>query len=242
MTPPATLTETSHPCSVQVSRPARAARFAVYGPATEPPTVEDVSGDAAVLIEALFARTAGSCSVPAIAVREIVENLVHADFAGACVSVLDGGATVRVSDQGPGIDDKTRALRAGFSTATDEVRAVVRGVGSGLPVAAAAMHAVGGDLDVDDNLSGGTVVTLSSPVGVTVAPATELTETSRRVLAVMVEVGTATAEALAAELSMPLPVCGRELMRLEHRELVTRQASGIYSLTTAGETLVSTLF
>jgi hypothetical protein len=216
----------------------------MYGAPSEPPLVEDVAGDPGVVIETLFARTAGACSLPPVAVREIVENLVHADFHGACVSVLDGGSTVRVSDQGPGIDDKDRALEPGFSTADGRVREVVRGVGSGFPVAAAAMQAVGGELAVDDNLRGGTVVTLTAPHGATPAPASspQLTEVARRALAVLVEVGSSTPEAIAAELDFPLPICGRELVLLESRGLVARAGDGSYRLTDDGERLVSTLF
>lgn len=216
----------------------------MYGTPSEPPLVEDLAGEPGVVIEALFARTAGACSLPPVAVREIVENLVHADFHGACVSVLDGGATVRVSDQGPGIDDKSRALRPGFSTADARVREIVRGVGSGFPVATAAMHEVGGALAVDDNLRGGTVVTLTAPGSGASTPArpSELGEVARRALAVLVEVGASTPEALAAELDFSLPICGRELVLLESRGLVSRADDGTYRLTADGERVVSTLF
>lgn len=219
-------------------------RFAAYGAPCEPPVVEEVSGDEAGLIEALFARAASACALPPLAVREVIENLVHADFEGACVSAFDGGSRLRVSDCGPGIPDKERALEPGFSTACDRARGVVRGVGSGLPIASAVMASVGGTLEIDDNLRGGTVVTLSGP-GPNVAPAhgaPAVPEGARRLLALLLEIAPAAPAALAKELSIPLGECGRDLVFLEHRGLVARGPDGERTLTPAGVDLLTTLF
>lgn len=102
--------------------------------------------------------------IPVIAVREIVENLLHADFRGAVISVYPGGNEILIADQGPGIPDKEAAARPGFSTATSEMRRFIKGVGSGLTVAREALEAVHGTLRVEDNIDGGTVVTLKIPV------------------------------------------------------------------------------
>lgn len=173
---------------------------------------------------------------------------MHADFADACVSVLDDGTTVRVSDCGPGIDDKDRALEPGYSTATTQLRAVIRGVGSGLAVCSAAMSAVGGTLDIDDNLEEGTVVTLRAPstdgADHATAPETdgEVSEQARRLLAVIMEVGPATPDVLAAELGCSLPACTRELGVLERRGMVVLEPDTRRSLTDAGTALLTTLF
>ena len=60
---------------------------------------------------------------------------------------------------------------------------MVRGVGSGLPVAASAMEATGGTFELTDNLRGGTVVTLSVP-GCAHPRATklQLTEVARQLM------------------------------------------------------------
>jgi hypothetical protein len=87
--------------------PAVSARLAIYGEALQPPSVEVFDEpDPGLLVEALYVRAAARSRVPALAVRELIENLVHAGFAGALVSVLEDGLVVRVSDQGPGIPDK----------------------------------------------------------------------------------------------------------------------------------------
>ena len=139
-------------------------RVAVYSVASDPPQVDRIEDDdAAVLIEAVCEAVHERSSLPAPAVREVVENLVHAGFRDAVVSILDGGRTLRVGDHGPGIDDPSRAIEPGFTSARAEARLVVRGVGGGLPLACALMEGVGGTLDIDGNLGGGTVVTLSAP-------------------------------------------------------------------------------
>jgi NAD(P)-dependent dehydrogenase (short-subunit alcohol dehydrogenase family) len=102
-------------------------------------------------------------AVPFDAVREIVENLLHAEFRGATISVYPGGNQILVADQGPGIPDKEAAFRPGFSTSSSDMRRFIKGVGSGLTVARKALEEMGGSLLIEDNLHGGTVVTLTVP-------------------------------------------------------------------------------
>ncbi len=220
----------------------RCVRFARYTAPDEPPVVDEVSDEAGVLIDTLFMRVADCSSVPPIAAREIIENLVHADFKEACISVLDDGATVRVSDSGPGIVDKERALEIGFSTATTEHRAIVRGVGSGFPVTLGAMRAVGGSLEIDDNLASGTVVTLRAPVGTSVPKGNELSEHARGLLALLVELGPSDLASLARELGIPRALASRELVFLEHRGYIDRATDGTRDITEAGTNLLTTLF
>lgn len=243
MPPITTLTAPVNALPVSTRRDVRAVRLANYGNPGEPPAVAEVAGDEASIIEELFSRVADACIVPPLAVREVIENLVHADFEGACVSILDGGTSIRVSDCGPGIADKERALQPGFSTACERVRGVVRGVGSGFPVAASAMKATGGTFEVTDNLRGGTVVTLSVPDQAHSVPApTELSDQARQIMALLVEMAPAAPTALARELAIPLGECGRNLVVLEHRGLVDRAPDGVRSLSASGIELLATLF
>ncbi len=108
-----------------------------------------------------FAREKGG-KLPYVAIKEIVENLLHADFQDAVISVLPDGNTIRVSDRGPGIIEKEKAFLPGFTTASAEMRRIIRGVGSGLPIVRDSMRAVGGSVSIEDNLTRGCVVTLSS--------------------------------------------------------------------------------
>ena len=174
--------------------------------------------------------------------REIVENLVHASFRDAVVSILDGGHTLRVSDHGPGIADVARALSPGFSSAGPEARAVVRGVGGGLPLADAMMSEAGGRLLVEENLGGGAAITLTLDAPAATAAEPVCSETAREILALLLELPNATPARLAEELGRCRAECGRELALLQHRGLVAREPSGPRRLTEAGAHLVATLF
>lgn len=144
------------------------ARVAVYEAPGAAPRVEDIEpapvGEFIELFTARIyelAREQGG-SVPYTAIREITENFIHADFAEPVVSVLDEGATIRFADQGPGISDKDRAVMPGFTTAHGEMKRYIRGVGSGLPIVRDYLSISGGSLLIEDNLGGGSVVTLFS--------------------------------------------------------------------------------
>jgi hypothetical protein len=208
--------------------------------------VEELAApDAIALVEALCDAVADRSPLPAPAVREIVENLVHADFRDAVISVLDGGHTVRVTDHGPGIADPERALQAGFTTADADDLEIIRGVGSGLPLASAAMAELGGRIELAENLGGGVAVTLRiPPAGAAAAPVAGpvCSEAAREILALLLEIGGAPAAHLAEELHRSRAECGRELAHLEHRGLVRREPMGARALTEAGTRLVATLF
>lgn len=218
-------------------------RVATWTAPSAPPIVEELADEPAGLVEAVCDAVAARSALPAPAVREVVENLVHARFRDAVVSVMDEGATVRVSDRGPGIADLERALEPGYTTADAGDRELIRGVGSGLPLASAAMAEAGGTLVIDQNLDGGAAVTLRIPSGAG-APAAlpACSGTAREILAVLLEIGAATPARLAQELARPRAECGRELAHLEHRGLVRREPEGSRTLTEAGSRLVATLF
>ncbi len=238
-----TLTPPPAPAAPLLAEPPRA-RVATWSSPALPPVVEEMAGpDAAALVEAVCDAVAERSPVPAPAVREVVENLVHAGFRDAVVTVLDGGRTVRVSDHGPGIADRGRALEPGYTTADDEDRDVILGVGGGLPFAAAAMAELGGRLEIDDNLGGGTIVTLRLPADEGVSsPEPVCSGAAREILALLLEIDGAPPARLAEELGRSRAECGRELARLEHRGLVRREPSGVRALTEAGTRLVATLF
>ena len=100
--------------------------------------------------------------IPFMVIREIVENYIHAYFMSPTISILDDGNTIRFSDQGPGIASKERALEYGTTSASEEMKRYIRGVGSGLPYAQQYMVDKGGSLSIEDNIDQGTVVTIST--------------------------------------------------------------------------------
>src|ERR671910_1584080 len=99
--------------------------------------------------------------VPEESIREVVENLIHADYRGVVISILDDGNVVRVADKGPGVENKQRAMEFGFSGAAPEALDKIRGVGAGLGIARAAAERAGGTVTIEDNLGGGTAPSLS---------------------------------------------------------------------------------
>lgn len=99
--------------------------------------------------------------VPEEAVKELMDNLIHADFKDVVVSIMDKGNVVRISDKGPGIEDKERAFKFGYSGASTAALQETRGIGAGLGIVLAAVEKVGGTVTIDDNIGGGTVATVS---------------------------------------------------------------------------------
>lgn len=100
-------------------------------------------------------------SIPFIVINEIIENLIHANFKDATVTIYPDGNTINVSDQGPGIADKAKAILPGYTTSTKEERSYIRGVGSGLPIVKESMQNLGGTLIIDNNLRQGAVITIA---------------------------------------------------------------------------------
>jgi anti-sigma regulatory factor (Ser/Thr protein kinase) len=221
-------------------------RVAVHRAALEPPLITEIRDiEAAAIIESTFACVAQVSSVPPLALREIIENLIHAGFTDALVTVLDAGRTVRVSDRGPGITDPRRAVEPGYTTADEYIRSIVRGAGSGLALAQGLVAAEGGTLDINDNLGGGCVVTIAvegAPAPDDPAVPSQPSDAQRRLLALLLEMAPAHPESMARELQLPLGVVGRELVLLEHRGLVARFADGGRVLTERGAAIVATLF
>jgi DNA-binding transcriptional ArsR family regulator len=196
-----------------------------------------------------FARERGG-RIPFVVIREIIENLIHAYFQGAVISILNEGNTIRISDHGPGIVNKAYALEPGFTTATPAMRKFIKGVGSGLPVARDQLAFLGGAITLEDNLGQGTVVTLS--VGSErVKPAAGVPEPSQRhalsarqkkVLLLIAELGSAGPSALAKELGVSQSTAYRELELLERRHLIASKDAGKRTLTEDGVAALGDVF
>jgi len=205
--------------------------------------------------------------IPYVVIREIVENLIHAYFEGAVISIFDDGNTIRIADQGPGIADQQKALLPGFSTATVQMRRFIKGVGSGLPVAKEQLAFLGGAVAIDSNLSHGTVVTLSvgpasSGAATTLGPllppaaqpaagsapapvavrAPELTPRQKKVLLLIAELGSAGPSAVAKELGVSQSTAYRELQALTALHLIDSRRSGKRTLTEEGIAALGNVF
>lgn len=234
-------------------------RIAVYDSLTAPPRVEEVLGEnPRSMIEALSARTYqlshdGGGVLPYVVIREIVENLIHANFDEVVVSILDGGNTIRFADQGPGITDKERAFQPGFSTASEDMKRVIKGVGSGLPVARECLSFAGGTVVIEDNLDRGTVVTLQAapleqvveletPVSVVDERISSLTIRQKQVLSLTMELGCVGPTVVSKELGVGLSTAYRDLASLEAISLIAADETGKRTLTADGVRCLDALF
>ena len=98
--------------------------------------------------------------IPYTILKEVIENLIHADFKDISITILNNGNTVIISDQGPGITDKEKAFLPGYTSANSEMKRYIRGVGSGLPIIKETITFSGGSVFIEDNINKGTVVSL----------------------------------------------------------------------------------
>ncbi|MDQ4126558.1 MAG: ATP-binding protein [Actinomycetota bacterium] len=196
--------------------------------------------------------------VPEEAVREVVENLIHAGYRGVVISILEGGNVVRVSDKGPGVEDKYRAMEFGFSGAAPEALGEIRGVGAGLGMARAAAEKVGGTVAIEDNLGGGTVTTISvaadeRSAGGEVEPPTprrrypdgvprmNISERQQKVLLTVLECGEVGPSTVADRLEISVSTAYRDLSVLEEHGLVMADDSGKRLVSPLGRDLVETI-
>jgi DNA-binding transcriptional ArsR family regulator len=196
--------------------------------------------------------------VPEESIREVVENLIHAGYQGVVISVLEDGNVVRVSDKGPGVENKSRAMEFGFSGAAPGALGEIRGVGAGLGMARAAAEKAGGTLTIEDNIGGGTVATISAageeavteeekpapppqrryPDGV---PRMNISERQQKALITVLECGEVGPSTVADRLEISVSTAYRDLSVLEEHGLVMADESGKRLITPLGRDLVEAI-
>src|SRR5918993_1687195 len=197
--------------------------------------------------------------VPEESIREVVENLIHADYRGVVISVLDEGNVVRVSDKGPGVENKSRAMEFGFSGASPGALGEIRGVGAGLGIARAAAEKVGGSVTIEDNIGGGTVATVSVAVDERVVeegeaaepprqrrypdgvPRMNISERQQKALITVLECGEVGPSTVADRLEISVSTAYRDLSVLEEHGLVMADESGKRLISPLGKDLVEAI-
>lgn len=143
------------------------ARIALYDDLLSAPRVTEIQPDETAAFLETLASTIYNLSheiggtIPYTIIREVSENFIHAQFNEPTVTILDHGNTIQFTDQGPGIEQKEKALRPAFTTATKEMKSYIRGVGSGLPIVAEYLEVSHGHITIEDNLGAGSVITIS---------------------------------------------------------------------------------
>jgi hypothetical protein len=202
-------------------------------------------------------------NIPYTIIREIIENLIHADFKEIIITILGGGNNIIISDQGPGIEDKEKAFLPGYTSATTSMKEYIRGVGSGLPIVKETITFSGGSINISDNIKMGTVISLSleSDSGIdSKAPITSqkvfsshadssqktpseefnnldskmLTDRQKKILFLMLELEKTGPSTIAKELGFSLSTSYRELIFLEKNKLLASCGSGKRKLSKKG--------
>ncbi len=233
-------------------------RIALYADPHSPPVVVLVTdhplddGHIPQLVDALstrahsLAREQGG-RIPLSVFRELIDNLVHASFKGAVITILDGGNTVRVSDRGPGIPNKEAALRPGFTSADADAKQFIRGVGSGFSMVKETLTTLSGLLEIEDNLGRGTVITArvapltNIPLAPTPVPAYNLSERQLKTLLLTVELAPVGPTRVAQELRVSTSTAYRDLVFLETVGFVASEQTGHRSVTEAGLTYLNSV-
>lgn len=85
-----------------------------------------------------------------------INMVVHAKGGDITVEVTPTEIIMTLKDVGPGIPDVEKAMQAGFSTATENIRSLGFGAGMGLPN----MKKYSDELTIDTELGVGTTVTM----------------------------------------------------------------------------------
>jgi DNA-binding transcriptional ArsR family regulator len=241
-------------------------KVAVY-PKSGEPEVSEVSAASVQAASAKFSKLvmekvrAFGGGVPEESLRELIENLIHAQFRGVVISVLEDGNLVRVSDKGPGIEHKDRAFEFGFSGATPDTVQEIRGVGAGLGIARAAAERSGGTVTIEDNIGGGTVATVSvgeaanAPGDEKLAssrpapqrkypdavPKMNISERQQKALITVLECGEVGPSTVADRLEISVSTAYRDLSVIEEHGLVASVESGKRVITPLGRDLVEAI-
>ncbi len=102
--------------------------------------------------------------VPPEAVRKVaiamyegeINMVIHANGGEITVEITPSQIVMVLKDNGPGIADIEQAMQAGWSTASENIRALGFGAGMGLPN----MKKYSDEMDIDTVLGVGTTVTM----------------------------------------------------------------------------------
>ncbi len=238
------LIESCQPFEESVKNPVR---LAYYPANSTVPKIEDLfSPSLTELMDLVTSKTfrylqEEASLIPFTALKEVVENLIHASFKDAVISIMDFGQVVRVADRGPGILEKERALLPGFTTASAEMRKYIRGVGCGLPLARELVSALGGKLLIENNLERGTVVTIYVPTQKTQERPAASSESElglslrqQKIVFLLAELVNARPSQIAHELKISPSTVYRELRTLETLGIVKPTKEGRRCLTDFG--------
>lgn len=110
-------------------------------------------------------RTLKSIGIPPEIIRKVsiamyegeINMVIHARGGKITVTITPAQIEMVLADVGPGIPDIDMAMKAGYSTAPDEVRSLGFGAGMGLPN----MKKYTDDMKIETELGVGTTITMA---------------------------------------------------------------------------------
>ncbi|MDD3718235.1 MAG: ATP-binding protein [Actinomycetota bacterium] len=185
--------------------------------------------------------------VPVVALREVVDNIVHALPCSVSVVVEPGLGNIFVSDTGGGIPRLDLAFELGYSTASDVHRAYIRGVGVGLYLAREDLRSRGGELLIASDPGSGTYVQLIlsrsapslAPGGG--GPQIRLTQRQNNILFLLSEGEHLGPSQVSAELNIGVSTAHRDLIKLQDFGLIYVNQSGKRFLSELGRSYLQSL-
>lgn len=192
---------------------------------------------------------------PLYIIKEIVDNFIFAQFSDVTVSIMNEGSLLRFSDHGDGIENKELCILPGFSTANSFHRKYIRATGSGLTIVSDYMDSIGGKLNIENNFSKGTVITLIFPEtqktvvneklsahrGVTYSSEqllTILNERQKEVLSMALHYDEIGPSIVNEILGIPITTAFRDLVVLENHGLIEEASLKKKRISNRGESFV----
>ncbi len=187
---------------------------------------------------------------PETALREILDNLVHAVPCSASVVVDPSLERVYISDTGPGIIHPDLAMEPGYTTATEVHRSVIRGVGLGFYLARKEVEEIGGELRVFSHPGQGTYVSICFNGRIAAPPHPDvgmpftgegLSHRQNNILFLLTEEEFVGPSRVAAELGISISTAHRELTKLERMGFIDRSSDGKRFLSGRGRSYLQSI-
>ncbi|MBN2025522.1 MAG: ATP-binding protein [Actinobacteria bacterium] len=187
--------------------------------------------------------------IPRIALREVVDNLVHAIPCSVSIVFDPQRKNLFISDTGPGIPRLDLAFDLGYSTASEAHRAYIRGVGIGLYLAREDIRSLGGELRLDTDHGRGTYVQFSlEPVPAPSSPgwpggagAFHLTQRQNNILFLLSEGESLGPSQVSSELNIGVSTAHRDLVKLQDLGLIYLNSTGKRFLSELGRSYLQSL-
>ena len=188
----------------------------------------------------------GTLPSPLIALREVIDNLIHALPCAVSIVLDPQHNNLFISDTGRDTP-LDLAFDFGYSTAGELHRSYIRGVGIGLYLAREDMRSLGGDLRIESDDGRGTYVQLAlsaTPVSSGSAEGSDdfhLTQRQNNILFLLSEGESLGPSQISSELNTGVSTAHRDLVKLQDLGLVYVNTTGKRFLSEVGRSYLQSL-